>query len=408
MLVDFGGPGVTVAGSIEAWASGLDPSVRTAYDIVGVDPRGVGASTAVECVDDATLDELRAARFDPDTAEGLSELTAFSEQFAAACAANTGSLLGEVDTVSAARDLDILRAVLGEEELDYLGYSYGTDLGATYAEIFPERTGRFVLDAALDPSLDAAERTLGHAAALERTLRAYAASCLPQEGCPFDGTVDDAVAQIRDLLERLETDPLPTTDERALTVDQAIYGISLLLPEVRAWPDLSQFLRQAMEQGDGTGLLFLADVYWGRGPDGRYSGNAYEAHIAVNCLDHPVDTDPAAMAALDEQLQEASPTLGDWLSHGEVICGAWPYDPVREPVTIDAAGAGPILVVGSTGDPVTPYAWSQALAEQLEGGHLLTREGEGHTSYTRGDTCIDAIVNDYLLAGVLPAEEGTC
>ncbi|GEO96246.1 alpha/beta hydrolase [Kocuria turfanensis] len=407
LLVNFGGPGGSGTAGIEGWAAGLDPSVRAAYDVVGFDPRGVGASTAVECVDGPTIDAWRAAPVDPDTPEGLAERIARAEQFAAACAATTGPLLGEVDTDSAARDLDLLRAALGDEQLNYLGYSYGTQLGAAYTELFPERTGRFVLDAAVDPALGIAEMTVQQAAAFERSLRVFAASCLPQDGCPLEGTVDEAVAQIDALLERLETQPLPTADGRPLTADDAFAGIYTPLYEERIWWLLGQALERALDHGDGTALMFLADAAYGRNPDGTYT-NADEANAAVNCLDYPVDDSPAAMAALDARLQEVAPTLGDRFSHDEVTCGVWPYEPVSPPAPVDGAGAGPVLVVGGTGDPATPYAWSRALAAQLEGGHLLTREGEGHGSYLRGNLCVDEVVNGYLLQGVLPAQERTC
>ncbi|WP_424346848.1 alpha/beta hydrolase [Kocuria sp. CH-021] len=407
LLVNFGGPGGSGTASIEAWAAGLDPRVRAAYDVVGFDPRGVGSSTAVECVDDATMDAMRAGTVDPDTPEGLAQAIAAAERFAAACAANTGLLLGEVDTISAAKDLDILRAVLGEDELDYLGYSYGTLLGATYADLFPERTGRFVLDAAMDPSLDGAGLTLDQAAGFERSLRVYVESCLPLDGCPFEGTVDEGLAEIEDLLRQVEAQPLPTADGRPLTVDDAVSGLIKPLYDPRIWWFLTQSLDLATEHGDGTGLMRLADIAYGRGPDGTYA-NSYEANIAIDCLDRPENDDPAAMAALDARLQEASPTLGDWFSHGQVTCGAWPHEPVSTPAPIDAAGAGPILVVGTTGDPATPYAWSQALAAQLEGGHLLTRVGEGHGAYLSGNRCVDETVTTYLLEGVLPAEERVC
>ncbi|MCJ8504561.1 alpha/beta hydrolase [Kocuria flava] len=408
LVVNFGGPGGPAAGRVEQWAAGLPPQVRAGYDVVGVDPRGVGASTPVECIDDAAWDARRATTIDRDTPEGLAQARAAAEQFAAACAAATGPLLGEVDTASAARDMDVLRAVLGQAELDYLGYSYGTFLGAVYADLFPERTGRFVLDAAMDPTIDQERWTLDQAAGFERSLRVFVESCLPQDGCPFEGTVEEGLAEIEGLLRQAEAQPLPTLDGRPLTVDDARSAVILPMYNQTIWWFLVQALKLALDHGDGTGLMVLADLSHGRQPDGTYADNSGEAFRAVTCLDFPADADPAAMAAMDARLQEVSPTLGDWSSHGAVECEPWPYETVREPAPIDAAGAGPILVVGGTGDPATPYAWSQALAAQLEGGHLLTRVGEGHGSYLRGNRCIDETVTAHLLEGVLPAQERIC
>ncbi|MCM3687016.1 alpha/beta hydrolase [Kocuria rosea] len=408
LLVNFGGPGGSGTASVEPWAQGLDPAVLAAYDVVGFDPRGVGASTAVECVDDATMDAMRATPIDPDTAAGLAALTTLAEQFAAGCRAGTGALLGEVDTLSAARDLDVLRAVLGDEDLDYLGYSYGTELGAVYADLFPENTGRFVLDAAVDPTLDYAQESIDQAGGFERAIRVYAASCLPQDGCPLEGTVDEAVAQIGALIDGIAAEPLPTADGRPLTVDDAVSAIILPLYEERAWWRLTSALVPALERGDGTGLMALADLAYGRGPGGKYISNSREAHRAIDCLDTPANTDPAAMAAADARLQEVSPTFGDYFSHGEVFCGALVDEPVppREPV--QAQGAAPILVIGGTGDTATPYAWAEALADQLETARLLTRVGEGHGSYLRANECIDATVDEFLLRGTLPAEGAVC
>lgn len=406
LLVNFGGPGGSGTASLEAWAARLDPKVRAAYDLVGFDPRGVMGSTAVECLNDAEMDRMRALQIDPDTEEGLAAFTAFAEQFAAACQRNTGPLLAEVDTASAARDVDVVRHALGEAQLNYVGYSYGTRLGSTYADLFPDHTGRLVLDGAVDPTLDYGELTLGQAYAFERSFRVYVEACLPMDGCPFEGTVEEASAEVAALLERLETEPLPTADGRPLTANDAVTGMLLPLYEERLWPWLTQALIPALDRGDGTALMFLADARYGRNPDGTYRGNGSEANTAIDCLDLPANTDPEAMAALDAQLQEASPTFGDLFSHGEVYCGAWPHGPAPEPV--DAAGAAPLLVIGTTGDPATPYVWSQALAEQLESATLLTYRGEGHTAYGRGNKCVDAVVNTYLVEGVLPQEDAIC
>lgn len=409
LLVNFGGPGASGVQLVDALPQQLgDSPLLRAFDVVGFDPRGVGQSAAVDCVDDAGMDELRADQVDRLTEEGFAELTAAAADFAQDCARLTGRLLGEVDTVSAARDLDVLRAVLGDMHLNFLGYSYGTFLGATYAELFPERTGRLVLDGALDPSLSYAERTAGQAAGFERAVRAFAEDCVSRVDCPLDGDVDDAVTQVRTLLNRTATAPLPTVDGRALTQPLAATGILVGLYDHQAWPVLRAALGRALTAGDGSDLLLLADFVAGRQPDGTYVGNMAEAQAAVTCLDYPMDSTRQEMAAAAEELVRISPTFGDVLGYEEVRCQVWAHEATGSPGPITARGAAPILVVGTTGDPATPYAWSQALAEQLESGRLLTWQGEGHTAYGRSNECIRDAVDAYLIEGTLPRRGHRC
>lgn len=408
LLVNPGGPGGSGVEFVESAQRMVSPEVREVYDLVGFDPRGVGGSMPIECVSDAELDELRAASYDTETQEGIDALRADMQRLATACEENTGRLLGYIDTVNATRDIDVLRAVLGDEQLYFLGYSYGTSLGATYAEMFSERVGRLVLDGGLDPALEYRELVYGQAEGFEAALRAYAEDCLTSQDCPLTTDVDTAVGQIQRLLELTFGSPLPTGTDRELTRSLAVSGIFLALYSDQYWPVLTDALRAAMRELDGSQLLFLADFAARREPDGTYSSNASVALTAVNCLDYPVDADPEDMAAEAARLRELAPTLGQFFSYGAVACDEWPVDATGVPAPVSAAGAEPILVVGTTGDPATPYEWSIALADQLESGRLLTFDGEGHTAYGRSNSCITDAVDRYLLRGDLPEEGLVC
>lgn len=408
LLINPGGPGGSGVSLVESASYIFTPGVMAAYDVVGFDPRGVGGSTPVECVSAAELDELRAVVYDTTTQEGRDALRADMQRLGTACEEKTGEVLGFVDTVSAARDMDVLRAVLGDSELHYLGFSYGTALGAMYADLFPERVGRLVLDGAVDPALDFAELGYGQAAGFEAALRAYAADCLAGTSCPLTGSVDDAVFQVQRFFELVVGSPLPTSSGRDLTQPLAVSGVLLTLYDNQYWPILSEALRAALEDRDGSQLLYLADLVADREADGTYSSNSTVAFTAINCLDFPVNADPEFMDAEAARLREISPTFGQFLAYGEIACDVWPVDAtgVREP--LHAEGAAPILVVGTTGDPATPYAWAEAMADQLESARLLTFDGEGHTAYGRSNACIADAVDGYLLYGKVPAEGLVC
>ena len=410
LLVNPGGPGGSGVEYVTAGAeSAASAAVRAAYDLVGFDPRGVGASEPVDCLSDAEMDAYLAFTADPETPRGLAAATAEAERFAAGCAADAGDLLGNLDTISVARDLDVLRAVLGDDHLSYLGYSYGTLIGAEYAELFPQRVGRVVLDGAIDPALTLDDVSLGQAVGREGALRAYVAACVAGESggeCPLRGTVEQGLAQVGGVLQAAQERPLRTDSGREVTGSLALLGVIRPLYDDASWFALDEALAGALN-GDGTRLLELADSYAERRPDGTYASNLLEVFNAVNCLDYPADDDPASMAQRAARIETAAPTVGPYFGYGDVVCGAWDAPAVREPRPVRAAGAAPILVVGTTGDPATPYEWARSLADQLESGRLLTFEGEGHTAYQRSE-CVTAAVDGYLVDGVLPGEDATC
>ena len=323
------------------------------------------------------------------------------------CARLRPALTKHVGTRDAARDLDVLRSALGDRRLNYLGASYGTYLGQTYAELFPNRVGRLVLDGNLDPASSGAEVAQGQAEGFELAFRAFLADCLKKNSCPLHGTVDEAEAQVGRLLDRIDSKPLRGEDGRQAGQALTVLGVAAALYDQGSWPLLRQAFAEAA-RGKGATFLALADYYSDRGPDGSYTTNALEANYAVNCLDRPEEGDLASFRAAAAEMTKTAPVFGEYLAWGALPCASWPVPPQGKPHAIAAKGSKPILVVGTTRDPATPYKWAKAVANQLDSGRLLTFEGDGHTAYRRGSKCIDTAVDRYLIDGKLPAEGTRC
>ena len=311
-------------------------------------------------------------------------------------------MLPYVSTEDTARDMDVIRAALGDEKLSYLGASYGTYLGAVYAGLFPDRVGRLVLDGALDPSLDGIETGKGQLVGFQQAFDSFVADCAKHDDCPLPADAAAAGRRIADFYLELDESPIPTFDPaRPLTEGLANLGIgeALYAPEY-FWEPLRTGLAQAFG-GDGSTLLQLADLYTDRKDDGSF-GNLLEANIAINCLDKGSLSTLEEAAALVPDYEKLSPVFGAGFAWGTITCREWPYPPVAEVAPIAAEGAAPILVVGTTRDPATPYVWAEALADQLASGVLLTYDGDGHTAYNRGNACINRAVEAYLVAGNRP------
>jgi pimeloyl-ACP methyl ester carboxylesterase len=407
LLINPGGPGASGLDFARSASEVLDPSLLAQYDVVGFDPRGVGQSAPITCLDDAQMDAFVAEDPDPQTPAEQDQVIAEAELFARQCKAHSPGLLSHISTRDAARDLDVLRQALGDRRLAYLGFSYGTFLGATYADLFPARVGRLVLDGALDPRLTAAELGRDQAAGFETALRSFMSDCAKLSTCPLGADPAAAEQRLADLLSSIRAHPLPGTTNRPLDVGLAETGIILTLYSNSTWSLLRRALRLALA-GDGRGLLQLADSYNGRDPSGHYSSNEAAANTAINCLDYPGARSVTDVTAQLPSYRQASPIFGAAVAWSGLPCAYWPVAPVGKPHTIRAAGARPILVIGTTRDPATPYRWAQGLAAQLSSGVLLTHEGDGHTAYGRGSTCVDQAVDAYLLKGVPPARGLRC
>jgi pimeloyl-ACP methyl ester carboxylesterase len=416
LLVNPGGPGGSGYDFVAQSAQYVvTPDVLAHYDLIGFDPRGVGRSTPVVCYtdpkkQDALLYEPFAHPF--GSAGWASELAARQKDWIAACRQNTGPLLGHLDAVSVARDMDVIRAVLGDTKMHYLGYSYGTYLGTMYAQLFPKKVGRMVLDGAIDPRVDQLDALVTQMAGFDGAFRAYLSDCLTTSGCPFSGPLDHATRQVQTLLAGVDARRLVASDGRVLDAATVGTAISEPLYSQFSWPDLTEMFAE-LEKGDADPAFEQADAYNNRTASGAYSGNGYEIYTAVTCDETTLGTDGVDTLTDLARIEKAAPVLGKYVAYSdtavlEATCDAWPYRPAKLPTSYAARGAAPIVVIGTTNDPATPYQQSVALAKGLSSGFLFTHHGEGHTVYAQGDACIDSHVDDYLLNGKLPASDPDC
>ncbi|MEU6319801.1 alpha/beta hydrolase [Streptomyces sp. NPDC047009] len=414
LLVNPGGPGGSAIGYLQQYAAVSYPAeVRARYDMVAVDPRGVGRSDPVECLGGRAMDAFTQTDMTPDDQRETNQLVDAYRQFAEGCGQRSGDLLRHVSTVEAARDMDVLRAVLGDRRLNFVGASYGTFLGATYAGLYPERVGRMVLDGAMDPSLSARQLNEDQTAGFDTAFRSFAKDCVKHADCPLGGP-GTTPAKVGENLEafftKLDASPIPAgdADGRKLGEALATSGVIAAMYDQATWPQLREALTSAMKSNDGAGLLVLSDTYYERDANGRYS-NLMFANAAVNCLDLPsAFSSPEDVEKALPEFQKASPVFGKGLAWSALNCAYWPVRATGQAHRIQAKGAPPIVVVGTTRDPATPYRWAQSLAAQLASGRLLTFDGDGHTAYGRGSKCVEGAVDTYLLQGMPPAKGKRC
>ena len=414
LLVNPGGPGGSAIGYLQQYAGvGYPAQVRARYDMVAVDPRGVARSEPVECFDGRQMDAYTQTDTTPDSVHETNQLVRAYRKFAESCGQHSAQLLRHVSTVEAARDMDILRAALGDSKLTYVGASYGTFLGATYAGLFPERVGRMVLDGAMDPSLSSRELNLDQTAGFETAFQSFAQDCVQQPDCPLGrkGTTPAQVgANLSAFFKELDAHPIPTgdADGRKLGEALATTGVIAAMYDQGTWAQLREALTSAIKEKDGAGLLVLSDSYYERNADGHYT-NLMSANAAVNCLDLPgAFAGPEQVEKALPSFEKASPVFGRGLAWASLNCAYWPVQPTGAPHRIKAKGAAPIVVVGTTRDPATPYRWAQSLSRQLTSARLLTYEGDGHTAFGRGSTCIDSTIDAYLLRGTPPTQGKRC
>lgn len=406
LVLDPGGPGASGTDFVREGANVLfSKSIRSRFDIVGFDPRGVNRSAEIRCVDN--MDHFLAIDSSPDTAAELKQLLDGERSFVNGCQRNAGDVLPFVGTQNVVRDLDTIRAAIGDAKLTYIGFSYGTFIGALYAQTYPDRIRALVLDGALDPKLDLAHLREGQAVAFEASLKRFLTYCAHTVSCAFHhggkpGPAFDA------LMRRIEVKPLSAKTVGSVRKVGPTYTAEAVLGAMYSraeWPLLGYALAYA-EQGDGSLLLLLSDPLSGRNTDGTYS-NLVDANTAVMCLDFPAPRDPKPYTAEAKRLARLSPHFGVVFAYNDVGCAFWPVGPDRKPGPVSAPTAPPIVIIGSTGDPATPYQWAVNLSHQLSSSILVTRVGDGHTGYGVS-ACVRKATDAYLTDLTLPKKGLRC
>ncbi|MFH9587413.1 alpha/beta hydrolase [Streptomyces luteogriseus] len=408
LIFNFGGPGGSGVTSLPAFAEGYE-KLRTRYDLVSFDPRGVGRSDPVLCENDQQLDAYFQQDATPDDAAERTQLVDNTKEFNNACEDNSEKILPHVRTTDAARDLDLMRQVLGDDKLHYFGISYGTELGGVYAHLFPKRVGRAVFDAVVDPTQDPEQGSLGQARGFQLALDNFAEDCVSQaEECPIGDSAQDVKDRIARLLDDLDRTPIQGIFPRQLTQTAATSGIAQALYSKDFWEYLTEGLEQAYD-GDGRILLSLADSMNGRSDNGEYS-NITPANVAINCADDKPRYDSAYVQRKLPEFRAASDLFGDYLAWSMLSCTDWAVPGAADHPDVSAPGSAPVLVVGNTGDPATPYEGARAMVNALGKGVgvELTYRGQGHGAYDSKNKCVQGAVDGYLLDGKVPPTGTVC
>ena len=416
LVINPGGPGVS---GIEYALNAefiLNPEILERYDIVGFDPRGVGQSSAIECLTASEQDALLSGDPKPDGDIEFAQAITDTQSFIDECVAKTPNI-AHFSTREAARDMELLRQNLGDEKLNYIGFSYGTYLGTLYAQEFPRKVGRFVLDGAINPGISIEEQALVQAIGFDKALANFVTDCFRNEDCPLPA---DATPQFfSDLFAKVSNQPLTTTNTttgqtRQITEGLVVTGTAAALyDDETGWPLLRTAIAQAL-LSDGTGFAFLADGYNGRKNDGTYKDNQNDANVIINCLDWQQIRSNDAIRIASANFIKVAPVFGPYVAFSGITCNILNEAIDRTVITLDQDSAQientatPVLIIGTTQDPATPYAWSKALAAYIKGSRLITLRGEGHTGYGRGSACTDNAVDTYLTTGLIPKKNLTC
>lgn len=409
LLINPGGPGASGVDAVlqETQAVATDELLED-FVIVGFDPRGVHRSEGIECVPGQDYENslLPTTEGDLDDAARIAAAEEAAAEVAEACAERTGELLGYVDTASAAADMDIIRAVLGEEQLNYLGSSYGTKLGMAYAEEFPEQVGRFVLDGMIDVSLPGPQVMADQARGFEDALHRFAAWCA-NDHCPVAEEPEDVVGAVADLFDDVAENPRTADDGRLINISTLVTGFITPMYSPQGWPMLRNALDAALVSDDLSAFQHWADLQAGRNPDGSYDWLNTFAFRTITCLDYPSSSSRSEMADDVEAIAQTAPTFGPYFGHAGIFCRALPHEPRGEPWE-PRSDLPEMLFIGTTGDPATPVEWSESMHSMVPASSLLTVQGEGHLAYRPGADCVTEAVDDFLRSGELFEGRQTC
>ena len=409
LFVNPGGPGESGIDLVSRADKSFSKDVIDKYDIIGFDPRGVGSSTPVDCIDNRELGKILDSDIDTSTEAGRKARKAEARQIAKGCKDKSGELLAHVGTEPAARDMDVMRGLVGDKKLNYLGFSYGTSLGGMYADIFPKKVGRMVLDGAANPQQSFLPSTYTQMLSFEKSFERYAERCVKAGNCSLGPSVD-AAKKMRALLDQARVKPFKTSDpNRPLNQAMLHSAVISLLYEDRTWSVFNQAFDQLIKQNDGSLFLKVFDATSSREGDGN-KGNRAEAYWAINCADYAQESE-ADYLKYANKLKREAPAIGAFSTQDTVafyMCAELPHHPKSNPGPYRAKGSAPIVVIGTKYDPATPYSWAQALHKSLSNSVLLTWEGDGHTAYGRGSSCIGSAVDKYLLTGEVPKDGLDC
>lgn len=409
LVVNPGGPGssgVNYAYNAEYLFS---PDITDRYDIVGFDPRGVAESAPIRCLTDSEIDENYAADAKPDNASELREAIKETKKYVEKCL-DQNKHLTSFSTANAARDMDVLRAALGDEKLNYMGKSYGTFMGSLYAQLFPDKIGRVVLDGAIDPTISQYDQVLTQAMSFDNALDQFLQECEKFKNCSLPTKVDQARKAIISLLATTAKKPIPLKnpdgDKRQVTETLLMLGMAeAFYDSEEGWPILRKAFGE-IKLGYGDTMIKLADNYSGRQRDGSYRSNEFDSGSIIDCLDFSDTRTVEDMTEDSKEISKLAPVFGPYLGYAGLTCK---YLPATTPVTITSISVeAPILIIGTTRDPATPYAWAVALQKIIANSQLMTLVGDGHTGHNRGSACIDNAVDDYYLKGLLPAKNLRC